>query len=638
MEQACCREAGAIALLDPCGHQLTYRDLMRCVAGMGGNLQAHGLGSSSRVALLLPQGIDAAVAFLGVACHAVAAPLRPDASDAELDAVLDDLGIDALVTLPDMFPRALEAATRRGIPTLAPGLAEAPACAPNGTLPGPEDPALILRTSGSTGRPKTVALAQSNLAVTAARTAEALELSAADRCLTMLPLVHVHGLVSGLLVPLAAGSSVAVTPPFEAHHVPAWLEGLQPTWIPASPAMHLAMLERLRAYGPCPCRRLRFLRSGSTPLWPELIDQLRKCFGVPVIEAYGMSEVPHISANPIHSPRSGSVGKAIVDELAILDNDGHILPAGREGCIAVRGRTVMAGYLSPEQANGEAFREGWFITGDQGYLDADGYLYLSGRSRERINRGGNKLMPLEVDQALLRHPAVREASTFAVPHVSLGEDVAAAVTLHPNSTTDERTLRQFVRQHLSPHKIPSRVLIVPDLPKAASGKVQRHTIFDHFRPLLEASGEPPRGEDEQRVARLFEELLSPRLEGTRSLGREDHFFLLGGDSLLGGALISRLAAEGWPHLTPSTLFENPTVALLAAQLTDRRPTIDSIPAAEPLPVAVRERCRAYPASFSQARLWFLQQLEPNLSAYHMPAVWRLRGSSTSLPWSRRLGP
>ena len=298
--------------------------------------------------------------------------------------------------------------------------------------PAPEAVALVLQTSGTTARPKTVPLTHANLAASAASVARSLALAPADCGLVAMPLFHIHGLVAGLLAPLAAGGAVACPGDFNAFRFFDWLDAFRPSWYTAVPTMHQLILARAARHADALARaRLRFVRSSSAPLPPVVLERIEAAFRAPMIEAYGMTEASHqMAAQPLPPGlrKPGSVGRPAGVDLVVLDPDGATVSTGEHGEIAVRGPGVTAGYEANPEANAAAFTaDGWFRTGDEGYLDADGYLFLTGRLKELINRGGEKIAPREVEEVILRHPAVRQAVCFALPHATLGEEVAAAV-------------------------------------------------------------------------------------------------------------------------------------------------------------------------------------------------------------------
>ena len=343
--------------------------------------------------------------------------------------------------------------------------------------PDPDDVALVLHTSGTTSRPKIVPLRQRNLAASARNIAATLALTPQDRCLVIMPLFHIHGLIGALLSSLHAGASVHCPPGFNALKFFAWLDQAEATWYTAVPTMHQTILARADRNADVIARRkLRFIRSSSASLPPAVMKQLEETFGCPVIESYGMTEASHqMASNPLPPrPRKpGSVGIAAGPEVAIMDLDGKLLDRGEIGEIVIRGENVTAGYANNPKANAEAFTNGWFRTGDQGVLDAEGYLSLTGRLKEIINRGGEKIAPREVDDVLMDHPAVAQVVTFGLPHDKLGEEVAAAVVLREGQSASEQDLRSFAAARLADFKVPKKIVFLAEIPKGATGKLQR---------------------------------------------------------------------------------------------------------------------------------------------------------------------
>jgi acyl-CoA synthetase (AMP-forming)/AMP-acid ligase II len=292
-----------------------------------------------------------------------------------------------------------------------------------------------------------------------------------------MPLFHIHGLMAAVLASLGAGASVFCTPGFNALQFFAWLTESRATWYTAVPTMHQAILDRAaRNPEAVASARLRFVRSSSASLPLPVFDELEKTFNVPVIEAYGMTEASHqMTSNPLPPlPRKpGTVGIPIGLEVATMDENGGLLPPGIIGEVVIRGANVTAGYENNPTANADSFTNGWFRTGDQGLIDEEGYLTIKGRLKEIINRGGEKISPREVDEVLMQHPAVRQVVTFGMPHPKLGEEVAAAVVLRQGIEAGEPELRDFVRKRLANFKVPRKILIVAEIPKGATGKLQR---------------------------------------------------------------------------------------------------------------------------------------------------------------------
>ncbi|MFL5345131.1 MAG: acyl--CoA ligase [Hyalangium sp.] len=470
---------------------LSYGGLRALARSTVSALNALGLGRGDRVALVLPNGPEMATAFLSIACGATTAPLNPAYQAQEFEFYLSDLKARALVIQEGMESPARAVASARGIPivelvldthgpagsfTLRPEqpLAGAPARA---GFASPEEVALMLHTSGTTSRPKLVPLSQRNLTASAGHIGRTLQLGRGDVCLNIMPLFHIHGLIAAVLSSIAAGGSVVCAPGFNALKFFSWLEEVRPTWYTAVPTMHQVILDRAsRNAGLLRGGRLRFIRSSSASLPPQVMEALEQAFGVPVIESYGMTEASHqMASNPLPPrPRhAGSVGLAAGLELAIMDEAGHLLPPGAVGEVVIRGRNVTAGYENNPEANAKAFAHGWFHTGDQGTLDEAGYLRLTGRLKELINRGGEKISPLEVDTVLMDHPAVQQVVTFAMPHPKLGEEVAAAVVLREGASVGERELREFAAQRLADFKVPRKIVFLAEIPKGATGKLQR---------------------------------------------------------------------------------------------------------------------------------------------------------------------
>jgi acyl-CoA synthetase (AMP-forming)/AMP-acid ligase II/thioesterase domain-containing protein len=568
------------ALLAPGRDTLTYGRLDEFVAGTAGRLRAHGLGPQSRIALVVENGPEAATGFLSLAYAAAVAPLNPAYREGELAFSLDDLGADALVVGADLDSPAREVAAERGIEvfelhvdpaepagvfTLSGLDSETPAA----VEPEPDEVALLLHTSGTTSRPKLVPLTHARLSASARNVAEALRLEPADRCLNVMPLFHIHGLVAALLASLTAGASVACTPGFHQLRFFEWLDELEPTWYTAVPTMHAAVLARAHEHAATlGRRRLRLIRSSSAALPVPVLEGLEAAFDAPVIEAYGMTEAAHqMASNPLPPDirKPGSVGRPVGLEIAILGQAGDPLPVGDVGEVAIRGANVFSGYESNPEANDVAFTDGWFRTGDEGSLDGDGYLTLRGRIKEIINRGGEKISPLEVDEALLRHAAVEQAVTFAVADPQLGEEIAAAVVLAPDTDADERVLQDFVAEQLAPFKVPRRVLIVDEIPKGATGKVQRIGLAERLG--ADATSEPDRpasGFLEPELVEIWGSVL-----GREEVGVTDDFFALGGDSILGAEAVSRVRdLVDDPDLPLASIVRAPTPATMAREVFD----------------------------------------------------------------------
>ncbi len=482
-------EAARPAIRAPERPPLAFAGLRELVERTVAALNRIGIGRGDRVAIVLPNGPEMAAAFVAIASGATTAPLNPAYKDEEFEFYLTDLKAKALVILKGMESPARAVAARLNIPVveLVPDAAAgAGSFTLEGGIPGQaarpgfaetDDVALVLHTSGTTARPKIVPLTHGNVTASAGSIARTLALSPEDACLNIMPLFHIHGLMAATLASLAAGGSVICTPGFNALQFFRWLDAERPSWYTAVPTMHQAILARADRNAEIIKRaKLRFLRSSSASLPPQAMRDLEATFNAPVIEAYGMTEASHqMASNPLPPrPRKpGLVGLPAGPEIAIMDDDGNILPQGAIGEVVIRGPNVTKGYEANPEANAKAFTNGWFRTGDQGRLDADGYLQLTGRLKELIKRGGEQVSPLEVDGILSEHPAVAQALTFAIPHPMLGEEVGAAVVLREGMECSERELRDFAAKHLADFKVPRKVVFLPEIPKGATGKLQR---------------------------------------------------------------------------------------------------------------------------------------------------------------------
>lgn len=576
------RSPDAVALLAPSRPALRYDALRQQVATTLSVLRAAGVGKQDKVAVVLPNGPDMAAAVVAVASGAVCAPLNPNYGTEEFRFYLGDLAAKALllpaddtgparVVADELGVRCLDVRQHRDAPA---GYFDLAGCVRSTTMgvdavPAADDIALVLHTSGTTSRPKIVPLTHANLCSSALNVARALQLSPEDRCLGMMPLFHIHGIVAALLASLGSGGSVVCTPGYQDGKFLRWLAEFQPTWTTAVPSIHQAILAELARHPRgTAAGRLRFARSSSAALAPAVMRELEAALQAPVIEAYGMTEAAHqMASNPLPPDRRKprSVGIPAGPEVAIMDEDGRLLPASTVGEIVIRGSNVTRGYERNPEANAKAFAHGWFRTGDQGYLDAEGYLFLTGRLKEIINRGGEKVSPREIDEALLEHPAVAQAVAFGVRHETLGEDIAAAVVLKSGATATDDEIRASLFGRLAEFKIPSRLIIVDAIPKGATGKIQRigleAKLAERMKPVFVA----PRNAVECEVAGIFTQVL-----GVGAVGAFDNFFALGGDSLRGMQALARVRDRLRADLSILDLFKAPTVAQLAAQVDRAR--------------------------------------------------------------------
>jgi acyl-CoA synthetase (AMP-forming)/AMP-acid ligase II len=477
-------EGSRVAIAAPSRPPLSHAGLRALVERTVARLNALGVGRNDRVAIVVPNGPEMASCFVAAACGVATAPLNPAYRADEFEFYLSDLDAKLLIVERGSTSPAVEVAARQklAVVDLVPGALAGeftleprePAARSTPIAAGmaqPDDVSMVLHTSGTTSRPKIVPLTQANLCASATHVARTLRFTSDDRGLNIMPLFHIHGLIAGVLAPLTAGSQVFCTPGFNALKFFAWMDEAAPTWYTAVPTMHQAILGRASKNTEVIRRHpLRFLRSSSSSMPPQVIHELEEVFGAPLIESYGMTEATHqMASNPLPPGvrKPGSVGLPAGPEIAIVDEAGQLLPAGATGA------NVTHGYENNPKANAEAFVNGWFRTGDQGVIDADGYLSLTGRLKEIINRGGEKISPREVDEILMDHPAVAQVVCFAMPHPKLGEEVAAAVVLRDGASATERELQEFVARRAAEFKVPKKVLLMDEIPKGATGKLQR---------------------------------------------------------------------------------------------------------------------------------------------------------------------
>jgi acyl-CoA synthetase (AMP-forming)/AMP-acid ligase II len=458
------------------GDPITFADLEESAALLGASLRARGVEPGSRVAIAEPDGPAFLRALFGVlAAGAAAAPLNPAYTEDEFRFYLEDLEPSLLLVPAEGVAAARAAAAGLGVETatageLAPGAAGV-------AEPSPDDVALLLHTSGTTSRPKQVPLLHRNLAASARTIAGCYGLGPTDVSYCAMPLFHIHGIVASVLAALAGGGSVVVPGRFTPSGFLDELGARGVTWASAGPTTFTMVLERAARGRASESPRLRFLRSCSSALPPALMARVEEQFGVPVVEAYGMTEASHqMSSNPLPpgERKPGSVGVATGTEIAIAGPDGSFVDAGAQGEVCVRGPGITPGYLGNPEANAASFFDGWFRTGDLGTLDAGGYLRLEGRIKEMVIRGGENISPYEVEATLLAHPAVREAACFGLPDEKYGEEVAAVVALEGDATADE--LIAHCRERLAAFKAPKHVYVVDAIPRTATGKLQRQRL------------------------------------------------------------------------------------------------------------------------------------------------------------------
>lgn len=564
----------SIAIAAPNRLSLTYSRLYTHIQDTVKTLNSMGLGRGERIAIVLPNGPEMAVAFLAVSACATSVPLNPAYLAPEFEFYLDDLNAKALIVQSGVDSPARAVAKARHMPIIELEPLEAEAgifqLVGDSKLPAvsnafaqPEDVALVLHTSGTTSRPKIVPLTQANLCNAANNIRTALQLRQSDRCLNVMPLFHVQGLITAILSSLSAGASVACTSGFDASKFFVWLQAMQPTWYTAVPTIHQAVLAAAADNHTsfAHCSPLRFIRSGGAALPVKVMKALEELFSAPVLEGYGMTETGSItSINPLppRQRKPGSVGIAAGVEIGIMNEAGHLLSPGEIGEIVVRGGNVMSEYENNPAANQNTIYNGWFRTGDEGYFDSDRYLFITGRLKEIINRGGEKISPREVDEVLLDYPEVTQALTFALPHPTLGEDVGAAIVLQEKATITQREIREFAATRLADFKVPAQVVFVDEIPKSPTGKLQRVGLAEKLATKLRTSFVEPSTEIEKVLAEIWTEVL-----GVERVGLYDNFFALGGDSLKAVQLFAQIEKTFGKNLPLDTLLLAATIQELA---------------------------------------------------------------------------
>jgi len=574
------------AILAPNRTSLCFGRLPQRLDAIRAALNGFGIGRGDRVAIALPRGPEMAVCLVGVASCAIAVPLNPDYADHEFARYLGRLRPRAVVLPADEVSAVRRQAIALGIPTIEvifdsndeigalelrsdlravaarPGRNEA------------DDVALILMTSGSTGNAKFVPDRVRHLLAYAHEASKMFELGPADRNIHIMPMFHGHGTKSSLLVPLLLGAGVDCPDRFD---VPSFFENIEryrPTWYSAGYALHHIILDQIEPYRAIArAARLRFIRSGSGRLDPKIMQGLEEAFGAPVLERYGCSETCTLTYNPLPPAvrKPGTVGIPCLNEVRIVDDTGKFLGPGEEGEVVARGPTVIDGYWDDAEANGAAFTDGWFHTGDLGRFDSDGYLTITGRIKDLINRGGEKFSPVEVEKVLCEHPKVRAACVCAVPHPTLGEEVVALFVPVEGAEVAEQDLIAHTRVRIIWFKVPRRIFVCADLPKSDSGKVHRPSVAQMcLRMLTEANaakaaqGFRDPSALEQEILRLWGEVLE-----TRSTDLDEDFFLAGGDSLRAAELVARIRRRFRVTLSLGQIFDDATTVSGLARLVQR---------------------------------------------------------------------
>jgi acyl-CoA synthetase (AMP-forming)/AMP-acid ligase II/thioesterase domain-containing protein/acyl carrier protein len=578
----------AVALVRPGQRSFSFLQCAAAADRIAQGLQAEGIHRGDLIALAIPNADQLLLGFLGVASVAAAAPLDCKLAEPELQSRVLQLKPRAMVTSFEPDPRLVRAADATGTPLLSvrfpPRREEQPEIAwrrPRTVAPASRsvaaDVVAVFQTSATTGAPKLAPLTHRSLAAMMGNVQRSFGLRADDRFLCLMPLHHLSGLLSCLAQVFRGGTAICSNA-FDPGQFLAWLETYRPSWYLAGPAIHRAILQLVqeRPNG-FPQTSLRFIRSGTAAIQPSLVEALERLLRVPMIHGYGMTEAGVITNTGFHDRTPGSVGKSIGVEVGIMAPDGSLLPRTLQGEIVLRGEEVMNGYLDDPDANRAAFHNGWFRTGDLGWLTPDGDVFITGRLREMINRGGQKILPHEIDAVLAEHPAVEQTAAFAIPHPALGEDIAAAVVLRQGAVADETEMRNYMAARVGAARLPSRMFFVDEIPVTATGKPSRRQLAQLFAgaahhapaprnsPCPNASGDPM----EQRIAVIWSRVLGV----PAPLQENESFFALGGDSLAVAQMLTIIEAEigvdvrrlAWPRFLAA-----PTIATLRDAITEYR--------------------------------------------------------------------
>jgi oxalate---CoA ligase len=571
--QHAARDPDRPAIVGPLFAPFSFRELDLWIRQIGDQLRAAGIESQSRVGIMLPPGPEAAVLGITIACHAISVPVNSNRPLSEVEEELARVGVDALVLPTWVNPPALAVARNSafGLFEVSPAtgsldqvalrqIRETPTKVRRPSTPALNSIALIFTTSGTTGAAKLVPVTHENLLVTADKMRQWFDLTSADRTAFVLPGYYGAAIKISLLAPLLLGGSVGLP---TTEHVPdltQWVPDLRPTWLWGNPTFFQAVLDRLRSGAGKLTHSLRFVVSGTAYLPPTLRDELEATLGVPVLQSYGMSEAGILAADPAppRKRKPGTVGLISRDELTIVGPNGDLLPDGEAGEIVVHGPTV-----SPDigaHAEDRCTNDRLLFTGDLGIIDSEGYLTIVGRTKELINRGGEKISPYEVERALLLHPSVKEAAAFSVPHPRLGENTAAAVVLKPETDTPTQDIKAFLADHLAPFKIPQHIFVVSQLPKGGTGKVSRSELSEAMARYVR-NVTPPESPLEFQILDIWQRLLQ-----RDDIGIDDDFFELGGDSLMAVEIMLEVEAVARRKIPRSALKAIFTVRQLAATI------------------------------------------------------------------------
>ena len=560
-----------IALFSGDGISFSYKELSDQIITLVNDLNFFGVSKYDKLAIVLPNGLEHACVTLAAIEAGIAVPINPDYREAEYDQVFERLSPKYLIIFSDEDHPARLAAKKHEVKELE--LIKTTSgnfkfanvgCITSPIIPSSSDlPSLILFTSGSTSRPKAVPLSQDNLVSSAESLIASLNLNSNDSVLHFLPMYHVGGIVDVLIAPLLSGGSVFCSMSFSSHGFYKDLKRFNPTWVQAAPVMIQEMLGSHESFSDViKSHQLRLMRSVSAPLSPTTMQQFESIFKIPVIEIFGMTETAGvITSNPLppKQRKAGSVGMPINADIKILGHDGSSLSFNQIGHVVVSSKGLMLGYYDESESHHLYFNEDGFRTGDLGYLDEEGYLHITGRVKDIINRGGEKITPLEVDRVILSHPYVVDAACFPIPHETLGEDIAAIFVVEEKKELDSKALSLWLRQHLAHFKVPNKLIAVNSIPRN-NGKLQRKLLAERFSSVTTLENDQVLFEAPETIVAKFIASVWANILNSSNIGLNDNFFSLGGNSLKAASFINQLQQDWKKPIYVSSLFDAPTVA------------------------------------------------------------------------------
>ena len=650
LEAIAMMQPGAPAFHVPGRPPLTYGDLGAQIRYVRERLGGWGIAPGAIVAGALPNRAEMAIACATMPSCCTFAPLSPNLTTDAYAQLIRRMGAHAVLA-PQGQQHPIRAASRQNGVTEIDVVSEPDAPAGLFTLNLSQrrdslratsersELAYILVSSGTTGQHKLVPSTHRQTLLYAKAARDWLAYTPQDVGCHLTPIHLGNGLRSGLINPLLAGLSIVCLPESDLDAFFAAIEEFRPTCLNASFTLLRAILRRAPEYRQTLRQnRFRFLRSGAGQLHPEEIDRLEDALGAPVLVGFSSVETTAISHDPLppRQRKREAAGLPLLNEVAVMNASGRICAKQATGQLVVRGPLVFPGYLDDPELTAASFAGEWFRTGDLGTIDDEGYVYVSGRIKEIINRGGEKISPVEIDAAIESLPGVNEAATFGIPHASLGEEVVAALVRQTDTALDEAEVIEHVRNRLGPTKTPRKIYFVDSIPRTENGKVLRRELphqlgLEHSAAALSpgsgtAAGTTPFSPLEGALSGLWASLLK-----VGNVGRDDNFFLLGGDSLHGTQVLAHVKSLFGVELPIQSLFgEAASVAGMARMIETLRTTSAAAQGHASVAdgrsrIPRRERRGPVILTHAQWRVWFLARLDPASAAYNESRAHRLSG-------------